>query len=201
MLVPAAAQATTGQDECPAFDLDQGAGGDSRCDQVPHFKASFLNRVWTFEGAVDQVDLEGHSLDMTTQSIENLPSSFGSQDDALVDQDTHVTFKDSTRVYDPEGHRVSQDYLDYAEDVAVRGKLTAPATWAVDDAGQRRPTIRANRIYILDYVNDASEAQDEDSSAEQADPGADDPTPEDGKITTTDVKIWISLYLRVHSAS
>jgi hypothetical protein len=199
MLVPAAAaNAQTPAAPCPAFSLSQSAATDPACDAVPSFKASFINQVWTFDGAVDEVDLQGHTLDMTTSSIDNLPKQFASQDDSLLNQDTHVQFKAATRVYDPDGHRVSQDYLDYAEAVAVSGKLLPPAKWSVNADGARVPTISAKRIYIGSYVDDASQAQDNGDAAGQGDPAAQDPTPGDGVVTTADVEIWISTYLHVH---
>jgi hypothetical protein len=200
IMVPAAvASAQAPAASCPAFGLSQAAPGDAACDAVPQFKASFINRVWTFDGSVDEVDLQGHTLDMTTTGVEDLPKQFASQDDDLLNQDTHVQFKAATRVYDPEGHRVSQDYLDYAETVAVSGKVVAPAKWAVDANGQRVPTISAKRIYIGSYVDDASQAQDQGDAASQGDANADDPTPADGVITTVDVEIWISIYLHIHA--
>jgi hypothetical protein len=201
MLVPAAAHAQSPTPDapapCPAFDMHQGTGPDAACVGIPHFKASFINRVWTFDGLVDDVDLAGHTLDMTTQNIQNLPARFASQDDAILDQDTRVTFKDTTRVYDPEGHRVSQDYLDYAESVSVAGKLTAPAHWATDADGTAVPTIRAKRIYINDYVSDASQGQDDAVAAGEGDTQATDPSPGDG-VTSADVAVWISIYVHVH---
>jgi hypothetical protein len=209
LLLPGAAiaQPTTAAPDCPAVDLHQGTQADPACDSLPGFKASFLNRVWSFDGSVDQVDLEAHTLDMTTTAIENLPARFANQDDALLDQDTHVAFKDSTRVYGPEGERVSVDYLPYAEDVVVRGKLVAPAHWVVDEQGVRVPTVRAKRIYIASYVQDAGQAQDESagdesSSPDQGSPAGDgssseDPTPQDGEITSRDVRIWIHVYIEI----
>jgi hypothetical protein len=199
MLVPAAAhaQAPAAPDPCPAFEMHQGTGPDAACVAIPHFKASFINRVWRFDGLVDEVDLDGHTLDITTQDIENLPARFAGQDDAILDQDTRVNFKSTTRVYDPEGHRVSQDYLDYAESVSVAGKLMAPANWAVDADGTRVPTLRAKRIYINDYVSDASQGQDDAAAADEGDVQAADPSPEDG-VTSADVEVWIWIYLHVH---
>lgn len=197
MLVPATAGAQTANDPCPAFNFSQGSEATSTCATLPHFKASFINRVWTFDGAVDEVDLEAHTLEMTTWGIENLPARFKSQDDDLLDQDTRVLFKSSTRVYDPDGRRVTQDYLTYADNVAVRGKLVAPRRWAEDEDGVKIPTVSAKRLYILDYIDDASEAQDEDAAAEAADPSAQDPTGDDGVVTTADVEVWISIYLHI----
>jgi hypothetical protein len=199
MLVPAAARAQSPTSPCPAFNMNQGAAADPACDVVPHFKATFINRVWTFDGAVDAVDLGGHTLDMTTSAIENLPRQFASQDDDLLDQDTHVQFKPGTRVYGPDGRLVSQDYLDYAESVAVAGKLVAPAKWAVDADGNRVLTINAKRIYICSYVDDASQAQDGSTSVDGSDASAQDPTPGDGVISSADVQIWISIYVHLGS--
>jgi hypothetical protein len=193
LAAPAAAHAQA--PTCPApIHLDQGSSV-ALCPGVKTFKADFLNRVWTFDGAVDQVDLEQHTLDMTTSSIENLPKRFASQDDALLDQDTHVNFRPSTRVYGPDGQLVTQDHLDYAENVAVRGKLTAPKRWAHDADGDPVPTVDAKRLYITDYVQDASQAQDSADAADATDPAAQDPTPGDGVITSLDVEIWIHLHL------
>jgi hypothetical protein len=198
MLVPAGAVAETAPVTCQTIDLNQGAPANPACDSLPSFKASFLNRVWSFNGAVDEVDLDAHTLDMTTSSIENLPSKFASQDDELLDQDTHVRFKHSTRVYDPEGHLVSQDYLDYAEEVVVRGKVVAPEKWQIDDQGNVVPTISAKRIYIASYVDDASQANDEAAQEAAGDEQAQDPTPQDGVVTTADVRIWITIYIEIH---
>jgi hypothetical protein len=133
---------------------------------------------------------------MTTTGIEQLPASLASQDDSLLDQDTHVRYQESTRVYDPEGHRVSQDYLEYAEDVVVRGKLVAPVKWQVDEQGQRVPTINAKRLYIASYVDDASQA--DDGVAVDAGESTNDPTPRDGVVTSADVHIWITIYIELH---
>jgi hypothetical protein len=201
MLVPAGALADTAPVTCQTIDLNQGADANAACASLPSFKASFLNRVWSFDGAVDAVDLEAHTLDMTTSSVENLPSRFASQDDELLDQDTHVRFKHNTRVYDPEGHRVSQDYLDYAEEVVVRGKVVAPNRWEIDDQGNVVPTISAKRIYIASYVEDASQANDETAPDETAgdEQAAQDPTPQDGVVTTADVHIWITIFIEIHA--
>jgi hypothetical protein len=200
MALPAVAHAQA--PACPeSIDLHQG-NNVTLCKEVKTFKASFLNRVWNFEGSVDAVDLDHHSLDMTTTGIENLPAQFNSQDDPIIDQDTHVTFRPKTRVYDPDGNLVDQSYLDYAESVVVAGKLTAPSHWYTDEAGDVVPTIAAKRIYIAQYVNSADDVQDAvvDSSdtakdSAPADPAALDPTPGDGKVTTADVDIWIHLHL------
>jgi hypothetical protein len=201
MLVPAGAFAQAAPATCQAIDLSQSAPANPACDSLPSFKASFLNRVWAFDGAVDAVDLEAHTLDMTTSGIEDLPHQLRSQDDAIVDQDTHVVYKQQTRVYDPEGHRVSQDYLDYAEEVVVRGKLVAPRKWAIDDQGQPVPTVSAKRLYIASYVDDASQSNDDtaqDEAAQSGDGSAQDPTPSDGAVTTADVRIWISIFVEIH---
>jgi hypothetical protein len=192
LAAPAAAHAQT--PNCPApIDLNQGSSV-TLCSGAKTFKADFLNRVWTFDGAVDEVDLEQHTLDMTTSEIENLPKRFASQDDSLLDQDTHVNFRPSTRVYGPDGARVTQDYLEYAEDVSVRGKLVAPKRWAHDADGDPIPTVDAKRLYITNYVQDASEAQNGDI-ADASDPAAQDPTPADGVVTSLDVQIWLHLQL------
>jgi hypothetical protein len=209
LLIPAAASA------CSPIDLAQGAPDDASCQDVPSFKSSFLNRVWKFDGSVDAVDLNEHSLDMTMSGIEDLPRRFANQDDALLDQDTHVRFNDGTRVYGPDGKRVTQDYLPYAESVVVRGKLVAPRRWFVDDTGALVPTVRAKRIYIADFVQDAGDSNDpssDDSSGSsdpsQSDVPADqpsdqpadqstDPTPGDGVITSHDVEIWIHIHIQL----
>jgi hypothetical protein len=192
LAAPAAAHAQA--PACPApIDIQQGSTV-TLCPGAKTFKSTFLNRVWSFDGAVDEVSLEEHTLEMTTTAIENLPKQFASQDDPILDQDTHVVFKPSTRVYDPDGHVVAQDYLDYAESVVVRGKLVAPKRWARDADGDPVPTVDAKRLYIADYVASAADAQGDDQ-ADPGDPGAEDPTPTDGQITTLDVEIWIHLHL------
>jgi hypothetical protein len=220
LLVPSSALAqSTVHAACNPIDLAQGGPDDASCQDVPSFKASFLNRVWKFDGNVDAVDLSTHSLDMTLTGIENLPKRFANQDDALLDQDTQAQFKDGTRVYGPDGKLVTQDYLPYAESVVVRGKLVAPRRWSVDDSGNAVPTVRAKRIYIEQYVEDASSVNDGSGDASdpaQADPQADpatdpsadpsadqpsdqsgDPTPGDGVITSHDVEIWIHIHVHV----
>jgi hypothetical protein len=209
LFVPSAASAqTTGQ--CSPIDLAQGTADNAACQDLPSFKASFLNRVWKFDGQVDAVDVSAHTLDMTMTGIENLPARFANQDDALLEQDTHVLFNDSTRVYGPDGKLVTQDYLPYAESIVVRGKLVAPRHWATDESGSPVPTLRAKRIYIEQYVEDASNAHDGSSSdpsssdpshsdpAPPADPAQSaDPTPGDGVITSADVRIWIQIDVHV----
>jgi hypothetical protein len=170
------------------------------CDTVPHFKASFLNRVWAFDGSVDEVDLAGHTLDMTTSAIEDLPARFASQDDPILDQDTHVLFGPKTKVFGPEGTAVSQDYLEYADSVVVRGKVMSPSKWAENQDGVLVPTIRAKRIYITSYVDDgsaSSSAGDGSSSDTSSTDPVQDPTPGDGVITSVDVSIWIELHIQI----
>lgn len=201
MLVPAGALAQTAPAPCQTVDLYQGAEANPSCAARPSFKASFMNRVWSFHGVVDDVDLDTRTLDMTTTGIENLPRRFASQDDALLDQDTHVVFKPGTRVYDPDGKRVSQDYLDYAEDVVVRGKLVPPRRWHVDEQGEQVPTLSAKRLYIASYVDDASESSEQGGGAGEEQGGGEstqDPTPEDGVVTSADVRIWIAIYIEIH---
>jgi hypothetical protein len=209
LVAPSGASAHSAHMACAPIDLAHGAPSDPSCADVPSFKASFLNRVWSFDGNVDAVDLGAHTLDMTTTGIENLPARFSNQDDALLDQDTKVRFNDNTRIYGPDGKRVTADYLPYAESVVVRGKLVAPKNWASDDNGDALPTLRAKRIYITQYVEDA--ANGHDSSGDdlgqpaQTDPGtadpAADPTPNDGTVTSSDVKIWIEIRIEVHARS
>jgi hypothetical protein len=199
MLVPASALAAEA-DQCPAFHLDQSVAALPGCDTTPHFKASFINRVWAFDGAVDAVDLEGQTLDMTTSGIENLPARFASQDDPVLDQDTHVLFGPKTKVFGPEGTLVSQDYLDYADNVVVRGKLMSPAKWTENADGVLVPTIRAKRIYITSYVDDGSGSSGSSDGSSSDTSGSDavqDPTPADGVVTTVDVTIWIELHVQI----
>ena len=146
------------------------------------------SRAWMFAGV--------HGVHIVQKCANGKPNLSG-QDDAILDQDTRVNFKSTTRVYDPEGHRVSQDYLDYAEGVSVAGKLMAPAHWATDAEGTAVPTIRAKRIYINDYVNDATDVQDDAAAADEGDVRATDPTPGNG-VTSADVAVWISIYVHVH---
>jgi hypothetical protein len=202
MLVPSSALAADAG-QCPTFHLDQSVAAVPGCETVPHFKATFINRVWSFDGAVDAVDLEGHTLDMTTSGIENLPAQFASQDDPILDQDTHVLFGPKTKVFGPEGTVVSQDYLDYADSVVVRGKVMSPAKWAENADGVLVPTIRAKRIYIASYVDDGSGSSGDSSSSDGSTSdtsGGDvvqDPTPADGAVTTVDVTIWIELHVQI----
>lgn len=203
MLLPGAGAAFAA-DSCPAFDLAQAAPADPNCDSVPHFKSSFINRVWSFDGAVDDLDLEAHTLDMTTMAVESLPARFASQDDPILDQDTRVLFKPGTKVFGPEGYVVSQDYLGYADGIVVRGKLLPPTKWSVNEDGVRVPTIRAKRLYITSYVDDGSSASDDgstDAGSEQGDNAGDnqpsDPTPADGTITTVDVTVWIEIHMTI----
>jgi hypothetical protein len=195
MLVPGSALAA-GTDQCPAFHLDQSVAAVPGCNAVPHFKASFINRVWAFDGSVDAVDLEGHTLDMTTSAIEDLPARFASQEDPILDQDTHVLFGPKTKVFGPEGTAVSQDYLEYADSIVVRGKLLSPAKWSENADGVLVPTIRAKRIYITSYVGDGSSDSSAPTDASSGTP-VQDPTPGDGAITTVDVTIWIEMHVQI----
>jgi hypothetical protein len=204
MLVPGSALASPAASGfCPAFNLDQAAATDPSCDALPHFKASFINRVWAFGGSVDDVDLSAHTLDMTTSGIENLPAQFHSQEHPILDQDTHVLFAANTKVFDTDGNAVTQDYLEYADDVVVRGKLLPPSKWAVNEDGLKVPTIRAKRIYIHSYVDKSSlvPAPDASPTDPAATPSPDtppvDPTPAGGTVTTIDVTVLIHLHIEV----
>ena len=56
---------------CLTIDLRQAEPANPACDDLPQFKAAFLNRVWRFNGSVDGV--EHDELSMTLDSIERLP--------------------------------------------------------------------------------------------------------------------------------
>jgi len=198
-LIPSTAAAADAG--CAPIDLDQSTSLDAQCQDLPTFKASFLNRLWKFNGEVNEYDSATHSMDMTTTEIADLPARFKSQDDDLLDQETHVTYGPNTRVYGPDGKRVSEEYLDYASTVSVRGRLLSPRRWFYNEDGDAIPTVRGKRIKIAEYGDPVSGQQDEQDAApaadqeqpkpvEQAQPAA-DPTPADHVISTHDVSIWI----------
>lgn len=197
-LVPSTAAAADAG--CAPIDLDQSTSLAAQCQDLPTFKASFLNRLWKFNGEVNEYDSTTHSMDMTTSEIADLPARFRSQDDDLLDQETHVTYGPSTRVYGPDGKRVSEEYLEYASTVSVRGRLLSPRRWFYNEDGDAIPTVRGKRIKITEYGDPASDQQPAEQQDETPAPAVEqpkpveqaaDPTPADHVITSHDVSIWI----------
>ena len=139
-----------GQTPCLTIDLRQAEPDNPACDDLPRFKAGFLNRVWRFNGSVDGV--ENDTLSMTLDSIDRLPARFRNQDDELLDQDTTVLFSHNVRVYGPDGSLVEPHNLSIAEAVQVRGRLLSPRKWRVNDDGDVVPTVRAKRIHVSAWV-------------------------------------------------
>src|SRR4051795_9900636 len=161
-LVPSTAAAADAG--CAPIDLDQSTTVADQCQDLPTFKASFLNRLWKFNGEVNEYDSTTHSMDMTTTEIADLPARFKSQDDDLLDQETHVTYGPNTRVYGPDGKRVSEEYLDYASTVSVRGRLLSPRRWFSNEDGDAIPTVRGKRIVITAYGAPADDQQEQDAA-------------------------------------
>ena len=138
---------------CLTIDLRQGRRADPECDDLPHFKASFLNRVWSFKGALDGVDDGGdHSLSITVEYIEDLPRRFRNQDDELLDQDATVLMSENIRVFSPEGELVSHDELAHADYVRVRARVLRPRMWRENEDGDVVPTLRAKRVYVKNWI-------------------------------------------------
>lgn len=177
LVVPgtAAASGSAGdQGFCPPFDLDQSSARDPNCDDLPHFKATFLNRVWTFGGTADYYDADARVLGFTLDDIAGLPRRFRSQDDDILDQDSAALVSKRTRVYDTDGERVGAGdvaaALDGAEDLELRGKLVKPRKWVSDEDGNLVPTVRAKRIYIQDWNDDYEDDWGEEEAG-YSDPG------------------------------
>lgn len=145
------------QTPCLTIDLRQAEPDNPACDDLPRFKAAFLNRVWRFDGAVDGV--EHDELSMTLDSIERLPARFRNQDDELLDQDTTVLFSYRVRVYAPDGTLVEPHNLGIAEAVQVRGRLLSPRKWRANDDGDIVPTVRAKRIHVTAWVAGAEPSE------------------------------------------
>jgi hypothetical protein len=152
---------------CLAIDLDEEAPRNPNCDDLPHFKSSFLNRVWTFRGAVDYFqNTDDHVLSITVEKIEKLPRRFRRQDDELIDQDASVLLSERTRVYDPDGYRIDHDLLEDADYVEVRAKLLRPRKWRANEDGEVVPTLRAKRIYVTEWSRRAGGGEVEEPRPE-----------------------------------
>ena len=159
--VPQDDGATADDMPCLTIDLRQGREVDPECEELPQFKASFLNRVWNFKGALDSFDNgEEHSLSITVEYIEDLPRRFRSQDDDLLDQDATVLMRDNIRVFSPDGDLVSHDELEYADYVRVRARVLRPRMWRANEDGDVVPTLRAKRIYIKDWIGDHGDEEE-----------------------------------------
>ena len=150
---------------CLSIDLRQAEPDNPACDDLPRFKAAFLNRVWRFNGAVDGVERD--ELSMTLDSIERLPARFRNQDDEILDQDTTVLFSRGTRVYGPDGTLVDHDWLGAAENVQVRGRLLRPRKWRANEDGDVVPTVRAKRIHVTAWVPGADLSDDGSSDDDE----------------------------------
>ena len=186
--VPAAGMGDYDQEEslpdstdtpCLAIDLDEESPYNRACDDLPHFKSSFINRVLTFNGAVDYfVDDEDHELSITIDEIEKLPGRFRRQDDELLDQDATVLVSERARVYGPDNTLVDAHLLDEAEYVKVRGRLLAPRKWRANEDGDVVPTLRAKRVYVTEWVAGGGSLDEDDEDDylddEESDDGCDD---------------------------
>ena len=153
--------ATADDMPCLTIDLRQGRRANPECDDLPHFKASFLNRVWSFKGALDSfTGGEDHSLSITVEYIEDLPRRFRNQDDELLDQDATVLLNDNIRVFSPEGELVSHDELVHADYVRVRARVLRPRMWRENEDGDVVPTLRAKRIYVKNWIGDYGDEEE-----------------------------------------
>ena len=147
--------ASAGDMPCQTIDLRQGRRADPECADLPHFKASFLNRVWHFKGALDSFENgEDHSLSITVEYIEDLPRRFRNQDDDLIDQDATVLMRENIRVFSPDGELVNHDELANADYVRVHARVLRPRMWRANEDGDVVPTLRAKRIYIKNWIGD-----------------------------------------------
>jgi hypothetical protein len=149
---------------CLAVDLRQHRRTPPECADLPHFKASFLNRVWRFNGAVDSFqNTDDHVLSITVESIDGLPKRFRSQDDDLLDQDAYVLMSENIRVFSPDHELISHDELEHADYVQVRGRLLPPRKWRANEDDEVVPTLRAKRVYVEEWVGgyEAEEPEDE----------------------------------------
>jgi hypothetical protein len=116
-------------------------------DAAPAFDRKFINRVWKFVVELDSVE-EG-KLEVTIGKVLNLPKRFRSQDDELIDESAIVLLERKARVYE-DGKRVSKDALEDVDgNLRVQGKLLPPRKWQEDEDGEKVPTVRAKKVYIL----------------------------------------------------
>ena len=123
-----------------------GPGGPQGAPGTPQFSNGFINRIWKFNVSVD--GYESGKLQVTIESILNLPRRFRTQDDDIVDESAIVLVSGSVRVYE-DGHRVSVSELEHADGNAkVHGKLLRPDKWQEDEDGEKVPTLRARKIYL-----------------------------------------------------
>ena len=153
--------ATADDMPCLTIDLRQSRRANPECADLPHFRASFLNRVWHFKGALDSFDNgEDHSLSITVEYIEDLPRRFRNQDDDLLDQDATVLMRENIRVFGPDGELVSHDELEHADYVRVHARVLRPRMWRANEDGDVVPTLRAKRIYIKNWIGDYGDEEE-----------------------------------------
>lgn len=145
---------------CLTIDLRQSRRANPECADLPHFKASFLNRVWSFKGALDSFDAEDHSMSITVEYIEDLPHRFRSQDDDLLNQDATVLLNENIRVFSPEGELVAHDELANADYVRVRARVLRPRMWRENEDGDVVPTLRAKRVYVKNWIGDHGDEEE-----------------------------------------
>jgi hypothetical protein len=146
---------------CLAVDLRQHRRTPPECADLPHFKASFLNRVWRFNGAVDSFqNTDDHVLSITVESIEGLPKRYRNQDDDLLDQDAYVLMSENIRVFSPENELISHDELEHADYVRVRARVLRPRQWRENEDGDVVPTLRAKRIYVKNWIGDYGDEEE-----------------------------------------
>jgi hypothetical protein len=153
--------ATADDMPCLTIDLRQDRRANPECADLPHFKASFLNRVWSFKGALDSFDNGvDHSMSITVEYIEDLPRRFRNQDDDLLDQDATVLMNENVRVFSPEGELVPHDDLAQADYVRVRARVLRPRMWRENEDGDVVPTLRAKRIYVKNWIGDYGDEEE-----------------------------------------
>jgi len=86
----------------------------------------------------------------------------------LVGREARLLTGPATRIANVQGGLVARALLDQAI-VRVQGRLLPVGLWAWNDQGERVPTIRANRIVVLQLP--AQDVTSTDSSASQDDQG------------------------------
>ena len=77
----------------------------------------------------------------------------------LVDHDVRLLTGPATRIVNRQGATVARTLLEDAI-VSVQGKLLPTSAWALNDEGEREPTIRATRILVLQLEAPEHDSED-----------------------------------------
>jgi hypothetical protein len=77
----------------------------------------------------------------------------------LLGHDVRLLTGPATRIVDRQGAAVARTLLEDAI-VRVQGRLLPTSAWALNDDGEREPTIRANRILVLQLEAPEHDSED-----------------------------------------